>query len=208
MARHRVLGLGEGDVRVLHDAVRRKSAVGGAEVHRPAARMESDADLAGRVDLRLEQSGAALGEHVVVIGRRRAAGERQLGQPDGRRGPLPFGVDAGPHGIQLSEPAEEPLLARPRAGERLVQMMMGVHQAGDRDRAAPVEHLRGPRGSGEVSRRAHPRDRAVLDEDRAAGDLRALVVHRHDDLAALDQQAAHGDAIRSAASSTASRIFW
>ena len=74
-------GGGERLVRVLHDGVRRQAALGLAAVHRPADRVQPDADLARRLDDRGEQVARAAREDVVVVGRGRAAGRREAGQP-------------------------------------------------------------------------------------------------------------------------------
>ena len=137
-------GLGRGTERripVLDDVVRRQSALGAAEVHRAAAGMEPQPDPAGGVDLRREHVAAVAGEHVVVVGARRAPGAGQPTQAGGRRGADDLGVDPGPHGIELGEPAEQALLLREAPGGPLVEVVVGVHQAGRGQAAGAVDEL-------------------------------------------------------------------
>ncbi len=76
---------GEDRVVILDDRVRRQPAGRLAEVHRPAGGVEADADLARGADLGLEQVAGAVREDVVVIRRRRGAGQRHPGQVRRRR---------------------------------------------------------------------------------------------------------------------------
>ena len=55
--------------------------------------------------LRLDQAVTTAREDVVVVEDRRAAGERELGEPGPGGRVLRLGVDAGPDRIQLAEPA-------------------------------------------------------------------------------------------------------
>src|SRR2546426_7741188 len=110
-----------------------------AQVHRAAARVESQAELGRHLDLSLEQSAGAGRKHIVVIGGGGAATQRKLGESDLGGGPLPIRVDGGPDGIELAQPIEEPSLLSPHSSERLVQVMMGIDQARQRDQPASVD---------------------------------------------------------------------
>src|ERR1700716_3508232 len=140
-----------------------------------------------------------------MVGGRRAAAESQLGEADLGGGPLPIGIDRRPDRIEVAQPVEEAALLRADARERLVEMVMGVDQPGERDQSAPIDDI-----GLLVNRRsslADPGDDATIDQDRAVLDLSAGIVHGGHDTAAVDQD--HGLAlIREAARLTASRIFW
>ena len=84
----RVLAGGEDRVAVLDDLVGRQAAVAAAEVHRAAARVEAQPDLARRLDLDLEQVAAVAREEVVVVGGRRAARAGERDEPGARGGLL------------------------------------------------------------------------------------------------------------------------
>src|SRR5438128_10929083 len=99
------------------------------EVHRAAARMESQAELGGHLDLSLQQPGGAGRKHIVVIGGGGTAAERELGESDLGGGSLPVRVDGGPDGIELAQPIEQPSLLSPHSSQRLTQVVMGVDQA-------------------------------------------------------------------------------
>ena len=121
-----------------------------AEVHRPARGDEPDAELAGCLDLRLDEPGATAREDVVVVEDRGAARQRQLGQARARGGVLGLGVDPRPHRIELAQPGEQIGLLRPGPGERLVQVVVRVDEPGRDERAGEVDALVG------LGRRAPP----------------------------------------------------
>ena len=81
-----------------------------------------------------------------------------------------------------------------------------VDHPGQGDRPPPSTTSAPSRARGLT--RTDPRDHAVLDQDRAAGDLRAAVVHGGDDLAGRDDELHGRPPVWPAASRTASRIFW
>ena len=201
----RIVGGGEDPVDVLNHPVRRQPAARLAQVHRSAAGVEAQAELLGDFDLGLEQSDDALGEDVVVVGRGRAAAERQLGEADLGGGTLPVRVNGGPDGIELAEPVKQPRLLGTDPGQRLVEVVVRVDQPGQRDQPAAVDHL------GLLTNRwaslADPADHPAIDQHGAVLQLSACRVHGDDDLATVEQD--HGRARRrSAARLTASRIFW
>ena len=164
----------EHGVDVLDELVRRQAAVGDAEIHRPARGDEPAAELARRLHLGLDEPGAAAREDVVVVEDGRAAGEHQLGDAGARRRVLGLGVDPGPGRVELDEPLEQRRLLGPGARERLVEVVVGVDEAGRDDRAAE------PGALVRLRLRARPDrcDEAVLDEDPAVLVLRLRVVHR------------------------------
>ena len=137
----------EDRVAVLDDAVRRQPALGHAEVHRAAARVEADAELPRGVDLGRQQIAGAAREHVVVVGRGRAARPQQRREPGARRGALDPRVHARPHRIQLDEPLEQRRLLRQPAGRVLVEVVMAVDEA-RASRASRRVDLRCPRRPG------------------------------------------------------------
>ena len=106
----RVLRRGEDRVAVLDHLVRRQAAVGAAEVHRAAARMEAQPDLAGGLDLDREQVAGVAREEVVVVGggacspsaraRRARRGRRRARSPR-RRAPRP---DRAPAATRTASP--------------------------------------------------------------------------------------------------------
>ena len=70
------------------------------EVHRAAARVEAQADLARRLDLDREQVAGVAGEEVVVVGGGRAARAGERDEPGARRRLLDRGVDVRPDRIE------------------------------------------------------------------------------------------------------------
>ena len=126
---------------VLDELVGRQAAVGLAEVHRAARGDDADAELARRLHLGLDEPGAPAREDVVVVEDRRAAGERELGEPGARGRVLRLRVDPRPDRVELAQPREEVGLLRPRARERLVEVVVRVDEPGRDDRAAEVDAL-------------------------------------------------------------------
>lgn len=140
-----------------------------------------------------------------MVDRGAAAGEGQLGEADQRGTPLPLAVHMCPDRIELLEPAEQALLLRPRPGEDLVEVVVGIDQAGDRDQAAPVDALDVALGRGLAL--PDPRDGALIDQDRRVGELGAGIIHHGHPPTRLDQDHGVGRLSRPAASVTASMIF-
>jgi hypothetical protein len=188
---------GEDRVAVLGDLVGGQAALGLAEVHAAAARVEADVELPGGLDLDGQQVAGAAREDVVVVGARAAARAGESGEPAAGGGALDVAVDARPHGIELLQPLEERRLLRQAAGRPLVEVVVAVDEAGGGQRAAAVDPVTlGLRGS--FADRGDP---AVLDHDVAVRVLGAGGVDRRD-------RAAFDDELhRCAASFTASRIF-
>jgi hypothetical protein len=164
--------VGEDHVLRLHDVVRGQAALALAAAHRPARRVEADAEVAGGADLGVDETLVPAREEVEVVGGRRAAREQQLAEADARRHLHRFRVVAAPDLVQLDQPAEERRLlhARHVAGQGLREMMVRVDEAGQHDLAARVQapvHRPGgalPMPTG--------RDAVVLDQDPSAGQTR------------------------------------
>jgi hypothetical protein len=197
-----LLGRGQRRVGILHDLVRRQAARRPAQVHRSPAGVKAQPDAGGRGHLGRERVSVAAtpkslpGKDVVMIGAGRAPRQGQPGQARGRRGVDLPGVDRGPDGVELGQPVEEHGLLGPALGEPLVQVVVGVDQAGGGQAAARVDppgavgHATGwaLAYSGDpvtghrdvaaavfgaalvVPRAVHSRDRAVLDHDGLAAD--------------------------------------
>src|SRR5205085_6482722 len=164
----------EHGVELLDEPIGRQAAVRLTEVHRAARGDDSDAELTRGLERRLDQAVLAAREDVVVVEDGAAARERKLGESGAGRRVLGLGVDQGPDGIELLQPGEEIGLLRPRPGQRLEQVVVGVDQR------------RGDYCAGEVLARlgrlagADLRDESVLDPDPPSGELSPRVVHRDD----------------------------
>jgi hypothetical protein len=148
--------------------------------------VEAQPDLPGREDLGRQQVTPPGREHVVMVGGRAAAGQRQPAQVGRGRGLDQLRVQAGPDRIQRGQPAEQGLVGRVAAGDPLVQVVMGVDQAGRGQQAGAVD----PLGRGVVRRhRAGPdrRDPVPVEYQVSAGVFGSRRVHRRD-VAAVDDQ--------------------
>ena len=180
------LGVGEDRVDVLDERVRRQPAVRLAEVHRAARGDEADAELLRGAHLGLDEARDAAREDVVVVEDRRAARQRQLGQPAACGGVLHLVVDARPAWIERLQPREEIGLLCARARQGLVQVMMRVDEAGRDDCAAEILGARGRLARADLG------DQPVLDPDPAVAMLGAGVVHRDEPAVAEDHAASSG----------------
>ena len=203
------LGGGQDPVDVLDHVVRRQAAVALPQVHRAPGRVEAQPDLARRADLGREHVPAVAGEDVVVIGGGGAAGGRQPRQASSGRREHDLGVDAAPHRVQLGEPAEQGGVHRQAARRPLVEVMVGVHQAGRGQAPGGVDVP----GAGEVAGGGpggDGADPAALDHDMAAVMLGARAVHGHHRAAVEHYGRVHRQLTpvrRAAARRTASMIF-
>ena len=171
-----------------------------AEVHRAAARVEAQPDLARRLDLDLQQVAGVAREEVVVVGGGRAARAGERDEPGAGGGLLDRGVDVRPDRIELLEPLEQRVVLREPARGPLVEVVVAVDEPGRGEQAAAVDPdlllvARRRRAGADLV------DEAVADDDVPVAVLAAGVVDRRD-RAALDDQAGHRAAAR-----TASRIF-
>jgi hypothetical protein len=104
---HRLFGRAQDRVSVLGDDIRRKPSGGLAQVHRPSAGMKAEPYLLRSGDLCLKQPRGAMGEDVMMVGRGRAARERQGRQAGAGGHQLEVRVDVRPHRIEPAQPGEE-----------------------------------------------------------------------------------------------------
>ena len=116
------------------------------------------------------------GKDVVVVEDGRAAGEHELRQAGAGGRVLGLRVDARPERVQRLQPREEVSLLRPRARQRLVEVVVRVDEPGRDERAAEVLEVLG-NGRRAV---ADLDDEPVLDQDPCVLELGAGVVHDHD----------------------------
>ena len=114
MTLHGLLAGGEDRVVVAHDVVGRQPAVLLRQRHRPAGGVETDTEVAGRLDLGGQQVAGAVGMQVQMVGRGRATRQRQLGQTHPRRDVHRLGVDRRPQRIQRREPPEQRVVGHRR----------------------------------------------------------------------------------------------
>ena len=180
-----VVGGREDGVDVLDHSIRWEAATRLAEVHRSAAGVESHAELLRDLDLGLEQADDARRKDIVVIGRCRAAAERQLGETDLGGDPLPVGIDRRPYWIELAEPVEEAALLGMDPREGLVEMVVRIDQPWHRDQATAIDDVRLLPNRGAAL--ANPVDHSPVDQDGTILQLRAGVVHGDDDAATVEQ---------------------
>src|SRR5690606_12872129 len=92
-----------------------------AEVHRPAGRVEAQADLGGGGDLRGQRVAAVAGGDEVVVGGGGAAGAGQPGQRAGGGHPHRVLVDARPDRVEGAQPLEQGVVGGQTAGDPLVR---------------------------------------------------------------------------------------
>ena len=78
-------------------------------------------------------------EHVVVVHRGRATGQGERGEPGARGDVLQVGVEVRPHRVERGQPLEQRAVCGVAAREPLVQVMVGVDEAGRRQAAAAVD---------------------------------------------------------------------
>jgi hypothetical protein len=190
---------GEDGVPILGDLVGRQAALRAAEVHRAAAGMEADVQLARGLDLHCEQVAGVAGEHVVVIGAGAAARAQEGGEARAGGGALDVGVDPSPGRVQLLQPLEQRRLLGEPAGGPLVEVVVAVDEAGGGEAAASVDAA----AVGVRRTFAHGFDPPVRDHDVAVGVLRARGVDGGDRAVLEDQSLSH----RATARRTASRTF-
>ena len=170
-ARDDAFAIGEDRPFVLNDHVRGQSAGRGPETHRAPRQQGPDPEPLDRFDLDVDRLFKAGGEHVVVIRRRGAARQHELRQRKLRgRGDVLL-PEATPHRIQRLQPIEELSIQRlgQCPGERLIEVVVAVHQARREDVRPRVElALHGRRGT---SRTDELRDHATCDDDTPGGSV-------------------------------------
>jgi len=130
---------------VLDAVVGWQSASGFAQRHRPAAGVKTDADFLGRGDLVID--AAAVGKDIRVVEDRRAPRRCQFREPD-QRGPAGrTRGTAGPDPVMGAQPRKQIIVlgGRQVASERLVEMVVGIHESGQDNLPGKIEHLVGGR---------------------------------------------------------------
>ncbi len=172
ITRDQPLAVGEDRVLVLHHAVRRQAAVALGEVHGPPREQDAQTETLGGGDLDVDAVFQAGGKDVVMVGGGGAAGEHQFGHGDGGGEIERLGRKPRPHRIERLQPGEQLAVerGRQRTGERLVEMVMGVDEAGQHHVVAGFVSfdsggLRLPAGRDQLD------DLAVLDDHAALGAL-------------------------------------
>ena len=177
-------------VLVLHHRVGGQAALALAEAHRPPGGVEAHAHLVGRGDLVADPG--AVGPQVLVVegGGAPAVGQFQEADPGGDADI--FRGHAGPDGVEALQPGEQAHVLGPgdRPGEGLVEVMVGVDQAGQHEHAGGVHHLVGL--CGKVGGGADLFDEAVAGEQAPAGDLPPGRVHGDQGVGVADEQGGHG----------------
>jgi hypothetical protein len=152
----RRLALGENPVGILYDLVGGKAAGRASQVHRTAGRTESQSDTPCRLDLGGEHVAAGRREHRVVVHRGRATGEGKRGEAGARGDVFELGVEVRPQGVERGQPLKQRAVGGVAAREPLVEVMVGVDEAGRRQAAACVE------APCAVARRRGPAPTAVI----------------------------------------------
>ncbi len=166
------LAVGEDGLGVLHHALAWQAAVFLGQVHRTAGEHGTHAQFADGSDLDVDGVLEPARKQVVVIRRRGAAGQQQLGQRHLARQLQRLRRQPCPDRVEGQQPVEQRLVDHrpPGAGQGLVEMVMGVDQPRQHDVFAGVEDLvhrqrgRGPGGE-------HFDDDAVLDHQPTRGFL-------------------------------------
>jgi hypothetical protein len=148
--------------------------------------VEPHADLLCCRDLVVEP--AAVRKDVRVIEDGRAAGRGELGQADESAPARRLGSPAAPDQIVGPKPGEQVdvLAMRERAGQRLVEVVVSIHEAGQQDLARHVQHDVG------VTRKllggADLLDNPISDEQTGIVEFATPIVHRDQDIGVPRQQ--------------------
>ena len=174
---------------ILHDFVGRQAAVLLRKAHRPAGHRHAQAELARFLDLDVDRVLEPRREQIVMIGRRRAAGKHQLGQGKPHRDAQVARLHPRPDRRERGQPGDQIAVDRRRvgAGQRLVEMMMRVDEAGQHHMTRRVE--RSP-----DRRRRRPAARHQFDDARPLDHHAALGALGENGERVLDPQAHEGGA--------------
>jgi hypothetical protein len=173
----------------LDQTVRRQAAGTFADAHRAACGMEADADRARRLDRVLEAH--AIRKDIEVVRAQRAAGKRQLGEPDLRGDEHVVGLHPRPDRIERLQPAKKQrvLSGGNRPGQDLIKVVVSVHEARRHHASGGVDHLvrrirfrAGPPRGDRCDRCDHP---AV--NPHVADKLAPVVIHGRDRRVADDK---------------------
>jgi hypothetical protein len=171
---------------VLDKTVGRQTARRLPDRHGPSRGVKTQTDLARGRDRVVKPR--AVGEEIEVIGGHRAARQRQFRQTRLRRDEHVFGREARPDRVKRLQPAEKwCVLCRGHgAGQRLEQVMMGIHQPRRHQAAACVDDR-----AVMVKPLAKLDDFAVVDPDIGVPKLRPGVCHGDDAPCVPDQERTH-----------------
>ena len=165
-------------VPVLDDVVGGEASLTAPEVHGPARRVESQPNGTGPLDLGCQQVAAVPREHVVVVAGQGAAGAREPGEATAGGDVHGILVDPCPHRIERGQPLEERGIGGEPARHPLVEVVVGVDQAGGEQAARAVDHsCARDLGRGSL---ADGLDPVAHDDDVAVGQLGAGRVHGRD----------------------------
>jgi hypothetical protein len=165
--------VGQNRIRILHDRVGRQSAVALRQVHRAARQHHTDAEAPRRRDLDVDCGFKSSRKHVMMVGGGAATRQQQFGHRHGNGEFKRLGREPGPDRVERLQPGKQLAVERRRrgAGQRLVEMMMGVDQSRHDDVAAGLENCSVRRGGGSSGRNQFD-NAAVLDDHAPLGAVR------------------------------------
>ena len=125
----------------LHQRIRRQAPGTLANAHRPPRRVKPQPHLRRRRDRVIQPR--PVGEQIEMIRCHRAARKRQFRQPDLGRDEHFLRPETPPDRVKRLQPAEEQRILPPRHGprQRLVQMVMRVHQSRRHHATRSLHHL-------------------------------------------------------------------
>ena len=128
---------------VLNDIVGRQPAVLYREAHGAARHRHTQTQRARFLDLDVDRVLEARRKQIVMVGSGRAAGKQKFDQRHAHREAQLVGPYPSPDRIERDEPGDQIRLqaGRMRANQRLIEMMVGVDEAGKHDVARGVEGL-------------------------------------------------------------------
>jgi len=172
---------------ILHAVVGRQPATRAAQAHAAARGREAHAQVHGRLDFVVER--AAVGVDVEVIARRGAAREHELGQANLRRDIDRLRRQPRPERVESRQPVEQPAVLGDAPGEGLVEVVVRVHQTGQDDHAAGVEH--GIGGRRQLAGGACVDDDAILGKKAAIGHAAAVGAHGNEPISVFEKKRGH-----------------
>ncbi len=180
-------GVLQDDVVCLDDGVRGQASLRLTEAHRPPRDVEADTNRAGAFDLVVDTG--SVGPQIVMIEGRRATAQGELGQPDAGRDTDMVWSHPRPNGIEGEEPVEKTgvLGARDHSGQGLIEVMMGVDQAGEDDMAGQIDHLVGR--ARQLRRWRDLLDPTVACEQTPVPDL--VAIHGHEHFGMTNEEGSH-----------------
>ena len=173
----------------LHHAVRGQAAVLHTQVHAATAAVHADAQLIGGGKLGAQQVAGVGGEYIMMVKAGGAAVLHQLAHAGEGGETNHITVQIFPNFVESFEPVEQlhVLHLGKIAGKDLVEMMVGVHQAGIAEHMGAVDGAVG----GGVQVRAELLNEAVLAQDVHLGQDPIAVITGDELGNILDQQGRH-----------------